>query len=75
MIRGATRPLRVARIAQNRYRARREHLEKVSNVLPRKWLTPRPETGVDCLVCAEFARQGEGSRMSWKFSRLTGKLN
>ena len=25
--------------------------------LARKWLKPRPESGLDCLICAEFARQ------------------
>jgi len=71
MVRGATRPLRVTGVAQNRYRVRREHLEKVLNVLPRKWLKSRPESGLDWLMCAEFARQREGSRTSW----LTTKMN
>ena len=26
-----------------------------------QWLRPRPESGLDCLVCAEFARQQQAS--------------
>ena len=37
--------------------AEREHLERFYILLPEKWLNPSPESGLDCLVCAELARQ------------------
>jgi len=41
-------------------RARREQLKRVSRLWPENWLKPRPEPGLDCLICAEFARQRLG---------------
>jgi len=31
--------------------------ERVSGLLPEKWLKSRPKCGLDCLICAEFDRQ------------------
>ena len=46
-----------ARHAFIRCRARRETLERFSRRLPETWLKPRPESGLDWLVCGRFARQ------------------
>ena len=41
----------------NLRRATREQLKRLSSLSPEKWLKPRPETGLDCLICAESTRQ------------------
>ena len=33
--------------------------QTVLQILPGKWPTPRPESGRDCLMCAEFAPRPE----------------
>jgi len=34
-----------------------------------KWLKPRPKSGLDCLICAELARQ---RLMNYEVTSLTG---
>ena len=41
-----------------RCRARSAQLKKVQGLLP-KMAQARPESGLDCLVCAEFSGQGQ----------------
>ena len=48
---------RDADIIPSRCRARREHLKWFSRLWSEEWLKPRPEPGLDCLMCAELARQ------------------
>ena len=38
-------------------RARREQPKTNSRLSPEKWREPKPESGLDCMLCAEFARQ------------------
>ena len=40
-----------------------------SRRLPGKWFKPGPESGLDCLICAEFARPGE----QWLHGREVGR--
>ena len=47
------------------YRWRREQLEYVQRLWPQKRLKPRPESGRDCLIYAEFARQRNTSGRVW----------
>ena len=51
-------------MATDRCRARRERLSRFQRPLSEKWPTPRPESGLDCLVCAEFARHRHTPRCS-----------
>ena len=46
-----------------RCRARREHLTRFKISLLGTWLRPRPKSGLDCLVRAEFARQRNSSNI------------
>ena len=36
-------------------RSEEKQLEIFYRLLPEKWLKPRPESGRDCLICAELA--------------------
>ena len=45
------------RCPPKRCRARRDQLARSQRHLPQQWLRSRPEYGLDCLVCADFARQ------------------
>ena len=45
------------RVTVNSCRARRKQLEKVFRLVLKKMLKPRPDYGLDCLNCAEFARR------------------
>ena len=47
-------------------RSKKEHLERM---LPEKWLKPRPESGRDWLICAEFARQRNRSVAGHQLNR------
>jgi hypothetical protein len=40
-----------------RCQLKREHLKRVARLLPAERFKPRPESGLDCLVCAGFAQQ------------------
>ena len=33
------------------------NLKSMSRLLSEKWLKPGPESGIDCLMCVEFAEQ------------------
>ena len=48
-----------AKFAGDRCRARGEQLMFFKN-FARKWLKSRPKSGLDCRVCARFARQRSG---------------
>ena len=37
-------------------RAKREQLKRFRRLLAETWLKPRPESGLDCLICAELTR-------------------
>jgi len=43
-----------------RFRAQRGQLKRFYRLSPEQWLEPRPESGIDCLICAEFARLRTG---------------
>ena len=40
-----------------RFRVRREQLKRVQRTFPEKWLKSRPKSGLDRVLCVEFARQ------------------
>ena len=44
-----------------RYRAGRERLEGFENFRDRKWPRPRPESGLDRLICSTFVNEGTPS--------------
>ena len=47
----------------------REQLQISSRRLPEKWLTPRPESGLVCVIRAEYSGQGAGG-LVFKAHRL-----
>ena len=48
------------RLHANRRRVGKGQLERGQSRFPGKWLKSRPESGLDCLMCAMFARQRPG---------------
>jgi len=57
----------------HRCRARREQLERVSRSLSGKWLKSRPESGLGCLICAEFAVLAIGVTGPVEIARMPGE--
>jgi len=47
-----------------RFRAKKEQLKRIFKVVPEKWLKSRPESGLDCLMCAGFRPSGNAGPAS-----------
>ena len=55
----------MSRLPPCRCRSRRELLKRFDGLLPKPWLKPRPQSDLNCFICAPCLQNGPSKRHIW----------